>query len=203
LITHKLKKEDIWSEAEKFRRNYVKPADTIPVLIDDIIELDLKIEIIPLKGLKERTSVEGFINHKLNEIIIDNDLYFEDKNQNRLRFTLAHEIGHLILHQEEIKKMELNNLDKWMKFRQGLSENDNDWFEWQAREFAGRLLVPTNQLVKEIQSLQMGIDQYKEESRDSDLLIQGVSKTICNEFGVSGQVIAIRIQKEGLTELFK
>ncbi len=45
-----------------------------------------------------------FFSKDLNNIIIDHDFYMDQRFENRLRFTYAHEVGHLILHKDEIQQ---------------------------------------------------------------------------------------------------
>jgi len=79
-----------------------------------------------------------------------------------------------------------------------MSEDDLFWFEQQAYEFAGRLLVPVDQLNRELgknkAKIRKFIDVY---GRDNDdLLIQAISRVICSKFGVSEGVIKRRIRSE-------
>jgi Zn-dependent peptidase ImmA (M78 family) len=71
------------------------------------------------------------------------------------------------------------------------------WFELQAYEFAGRLLVPRNPLTQEIEMLSKKIREYKKLARgNEEHIIQAVSRLVCKKFGVSADVIARRIKSE-------
>ncbi len=115
-----------------------------------------------------------------------------------MRFTYAHEIGHLVIHEEEIKQCQFRSPEEWIHFRQDMSEDDLFWFEQQAYEFAGRLLVPRNQLKKELANQREKINQFKKfsESDDDESLIRAVSRVICDKFDVSDSVIFKRIKNE-------
>lgn len=65
-------------------------------------------------------------------IILYNDLV---KNTGRIRFTLAHELGHFILKHHE-------KTDKTILSRYSLSDDEYDVFEKEANYFAKRLLAP-------------------------------------------------------------
>jgi hypothetical protein len=77
-------------------------------------------------------------------------------------------------------------------------EDDLSWFEQQAYEFAGRLLVPKNKLIEELDKNKDKIEKFKSLAKyiDEDLLIRGISNIICMRFCVSDVVIDKRIKKE-------
>ncbi|MGR3310427.1 MAG: ImmA/IrrE family metallo-endopeptidase [Candidatus Brocadiales bacterium] len=88
-LTH----EQIRTRAKLFLEKY-HPEDSYPVPIEDIIEYQLKLDIIPIPGLRDYVEVEGFVSVVSGSISIDDYIYH--KRPARCRFTLAHEIGHLI-----------------------------------------------------------------------------------------------------------
>ena len=189
----------IRDKAEEFRRNYVEPVDLVPVPIVDIVELKLGIVPIPIDGLLSKIDIDGFLTKDLKNICIDNRIYWDVRQINRLNFTYAHELGHLILHEEEIKQCDFRTPDDWMYFREDFLTDDLNWFESQAYEFAGRLLVPKEELEKEILNHKEKINQYKAlVDNGEEELIEAVSRMICKKFQVSYYVIQKRIRKEGI-----
>lgn len=97
LETPKLKWEFIRQKAEEFRRNYVKPIDLVPIPIIEIVEFELGIQPIPKAGLKRCIDIDGFLTRDLKNICVDLDVYEDERQINRLRFTYAHEIGHMYI----------------------------------------------------------------------------------------------------------
>lgn len=80
-------------------------------------------------------------------------------------------------------------------------EKEYSNFEWQANEFAGRLLVPFSELknefdkaIKIIEENKLG--QYLES--DPDAVLSRISPALCKPFGVSTVVIETRVKREGL-----
>jgi len=142
----KLRWEEIREKAEEFRKKYVNPPDSIPVPIEEILEFDLGIIPWSKKGLLQEIDIDGFLSNDLKYLFVDADIYNNPRQENRLRFTYAHEIGHLVLHKEEIQSCEFRTAEDWIRFREEMSEDNLLWFEQQAYEFAGRLLVPLDQL---------------------------------------------------------
>ncbi len=197
----KLSYDFIRAQAEKFRQKYVEPINKIPVPIIEIVEIQLQITPIPIPGLLYQIDVDGFLSNDLENLYIDQSIYDDDRYENRLRFTYAHELGHLILHREEIQQCKFRNADDWIDFREEMQENDLFFFEQQAYEFAGRLLVPRDVLIEEIFYLKDQIDQFRSNVGDNndEMIKEAISRIICDKFKVSEGVISRRIRNEKIT----
>lgn len=196
----KLTWEYIRNKAEEFRNKYIEPIFQIPVPVIDIVELKLRIHPIPLHGLRDRIDIDGFLTNDLKSICIDSDIYFDNRQEKRLRFTFAHELGHLILHEKEIRQCKFRTPEDWIHFRDEFSEDDLNWFESHAYEFAGRLLVPKEVLITELQKITEEINIYRSQLNDEDELIEGISRILSSKFQVSHYVIQKRIRKEKIWE---
>ena len=92
--------ENIREIAEQFLAVHW-PSRTIPIPIEEIIELNLKINIAPLPNLWRDFRIDGYLNSNRNTICVDQYQY-ETLNE-KYRFTLAHELGHYLLHEEIYK----------------------------------------------------------------------------------------------------
>ncbi len=201
----KYRLDEIREKAEEFRLQYVKPPDLIPIPIEEIIELELGITPWPKRGLLQRIDVDGFLSKDFKNIFVDENIYNDPRQENRLRFTYAHEVGHLILHKKEIQNCKYRTEDEWIKFREDMSEDDLFWFEQQAYEFAGRLLVPKQRLIESLERIRDKIEQFKTLAgkNESDLLREHVADAICKDFKVSAGVILKRINREKIWEELK
>ncbi len=167
--------------------------------IIEIVELNLNIQPIPIPNLMRKIDIDGFLTNDLKNICIDYDIYMDERQVNRLRFTFAHEVGHLVLHEEEIKQCDFRTQEDWIHFHEDFWEVELNWFESQGREFAGRLLVPKEELIKEIESRQDEIKEFKSLIEDGEeALTEAISGVICNKFKVSRGVIQRRIRIEKL-----
>ncbi len=71
------------------------PDGTLPVPIELIVER-MGIDIVPVPGLKRGYDLEGFTSCDRQAIYVDEQEPFN--YETRYRFTLAHEVGHVILH---------------------------------------------------------------------------------------------------------
>ena len=186
-------------KAEAFRADYVVPVDILPIPIIEIVELNLKLTPIPVFRLLEEIDIDGFLTKDLKSICIDQDVYENPRQENRLRFTFAHEVGHLILHRKEIQLCRFRTPADWIRFRDDFDDDDLSWFELQAYEFAGRLLVPRTPLVEEIKTLAPKIQDFKKRGgSNEEQIVQAISRSICKRFAVSSDVIARRIKSEKL-----
>jgi Zn-dependent peptidase ImmA (M78 family) len=186
-------------KAEEFRTVYVIPAGLLPVPIIDIVELELKLTPIPVFRLLDEIDIDGFLTKDLKSICVDQDVYENPRKENRLRFTFAHEVGHLVLHRREIQLCRFRTSMDWMRFREDFEEEELFWFEQQAYEFAGRLLVPRSSLVEELKRLAPKIREFKRRGgSDEEKVVQAISRSICGKFAVSSDVIARRIKSERL-----
>ena len=86
--------------AESFLSKY-NPSRSIPVPIEEIVEIDLRLEIIPILGLLKAVQVDGFTSSDLKTIYVDQWVLSEVPY--RYRFTLAHEVGHVFMHREILR----------------------------------------------------------------------------------------------------
>lgn len=199
-----LKFADIRNRAEEFRNKYVTPVNLIPVPVTEILEIDLGIQLIPKQGILTEIDVDAFLTNDLKSIYIDQNIYMNQWCENRQRFTFAHELGHLILHPAEIRMCRFRTTDSWVRFHQDMDKEDMDWFETQAREFAGRLLVPLSVLESKIRTYLPQIRKFnsKVSPDKSELLKEAVARVLCRDFKVSADVILKRIEREKLGNLF-
>ena len=200
----RLTAEMVREAAEEFRRSYVF-SDGIPVGIELIIQQTMGIQTIPMENLQLDCDMEGYISRDFRYIYVDKRLYDDDNYYKRVRFTIAHEIGHLVLHRSKIEMMKFNSEDEWKNFRIKLENDSLIWFEWQANEFAGRLLVPLDQLViafKEARTeiLKKNISWNAPKIDDEDLFSM-IAPIIAPKFDVSPLVIEKRITKEKIINL--
>lgn len=173
------------------------PDGSIPIPIDEIIEFKLKIKIIPIQNLGA-FRIDGFSNHEFTEIHIDDNQF--SNSENRARFTLAHEIGHLVLHKPYVDSQIFKNEIEWKKFV--LNDLRRDPLEIQANMFASFLLIPTKDLeveyAKEYSSAKAEWAERKEcegiPFPEESQLVPYIAKPISRIFKVSEQSAEIRIR---------
>ena len=101
----------------------------------------------------------------------------------RQRFTVAHELGHLLLHQPEDRVFFDRNV---VLFRDSASSDGNQSQEVEANAFAAELLMPEDTL----RSFLAG--------RPMDAFDEAGVRRLARTFGVSAQALTIRLTRLGL-----
>ncbi len=169
-----------------------------------IAEICLKLEPIPLKGLWDDLRVDAALTPDLQGFYVDWESYrqvyeTESKDnwrENRLRFSIAHEIGHYVLHKSAVECSRFDDVDAYVKWRrngQGLCSP-----EFQADEFAGRLLVPTVNLLAEYDRIREMVAAANTDWRRMEGAREFIAKKLAPRFGVNHQVIEVRFEREGI-----
>ena len=203
-----LSKKDLRAEAEKFREQYW-PNGVLPVNMEEIIEAKLDLDIEPLHGISELINIDAYLKSDISGIVVDYKQYMDNENryERRLRFSFAHETGHYVLHDYIFNNFNIDNPKDYYDFIINAPKEDYRYFEYQANEFAGRLLVPKEEL---IEVLGVACDAIKEKgdeqfliNTDKDIVLLGSAPKLCRPFGVSEEVIIRRVREEGLLKHIK
>lgn len=190
--------EEIRRKADSFLGKH-HPSRTIPIPIEEIVELKLKLDIVPLQGLRN-IDLEGFIYSDLSAIAVDEAIYLH-VNQSRYRFTLAHEIGHLVLHSQLYQEHNIQNIKGYLEFQKNLPQGLLRRVEWQGRCFAGLVLVPAEPLesrakkiAKEVVKIVSELSNNKIRlEENTNLLRDNIEEEIAKVFKVSQEVISKRV----------
>ena len=164
----------------------------IPVPIESIIEFSFGLDIVPVPGLLKEFDVDAFITNDLTEIRVDQ--FIQRNRPARYRFSLAHEIAHVVIHQDVFKELRFSTITEWKAIITSIPEQQYFYIEWQAYSLAGLILVPPKPLAdvfetKAKEAKASGVDLQ-------DLDVQGrkiVQSHIGKYFDVSGQVVAKRM----------
>lgn len=166
----------------------------IPVPIEEIIEVKLKIRIIPTPGLRPDYGIDALALHDFSQINID-DWQF-NYNENRTRFSLAHELGHFVLHKHYVDSLTFNSKEEWIEFI--LNDLHREPLETQANMFASYLLLPTDDLkieVERVKSDLANLEEFKEIKMPDDFVLAPyLAKGISKKFAVSVETATYRLQ---------
>lgn len=170
------------------------PSFSIPIPVEDIVEFSLKLEVITHKDLLKTESVDAYLSSDLLELHIDEDHYMGSTN--RARFTMAHEVGHFVLHKELVAK--INSLEEWKTTMLGAG-TERDTYEQQANDFAGCLLMPRESALEEFEkNKKIAVAAFKKAGLplpDDNTLTSSASVKLARMFDVSEKVAEIRISK--------
>ncbi|MGE0539174.1 MAG: ImmA/IrrE family metallo-endopeptidase [Dehalococcoidia bacterium] len=98
----------------------------------------------------------------------------------RKRFTIAHEIGHLLLHSDDDM-----HVDEYVPigFRNDVSSMAINEREVEANQFAAELLMPADTISREFQSI------------PEDVQIEDIIDRLSQRYGVSSEAMTIRLSR--------
>ncbi len=173
------------------------PSLELPIPIEKIVDVKLGLNIFPFPRLYKDHKLNGFLSDDRKTIHVD-EYQYEQFNE-KYRYTLAHEIGHYVLHQSCYGNLPFMSPDEYVEWRLSLPPEDIEWFEKHGDWFAEQVLVPTVHL-EEVS--RMVVDKHKAtfskmESIPDDIWSY-ISNEIARHFEVNPPVVEIRIKREGI-----
>jgi hypothetical protein len=173
------------------------PAGELPIPIEEIIEFELGLDIVPIPGLMSDLDVDAFITADLKEIRVDKYIQ-EERVLTRYRASLAHEISHLLIHADFFKELEFETVAEWKTTLAALPQSELDRLEEQARLLGALLLVPPSKLKQQFDEARsklppsLRLEKLSEEGRK--LFAGGIAKP----FEVSPALILRRLRQDRL-----
>lgn len=185
-----VEKSELIAQANEFLRTYNK-SGKIPVPIEDIVEKELGIRVIPTPGLKRLFGPDSYICVNSKLIIVDEKAYFN--GDYRCRFTYAHEVGHFVLHRDVAGFGDIKDVNGYLQFQNALTGKDEQKLEFQAYFFAGYILLP------QVIFRAVGEKLIKEAGGMSTLSladIASICEILSEKFQVSCEVIFRQIKYE-------
>jgi len=195
--------DDLRRRAEDFLRQK-HPGGELPVPVELIVER-MGIDIVPVPDFRRLMDLEACTSADLSTIRVDKYVY--EQIDRRYRYTLAHELGHMVLHPQIFAELreDIHAQDAWIELIRGIPANIQSRLEWQAYTFAGLFLVPTKPLLARYEAVIPGVRADVRRAK-----AKGIRRTAwaepawCNlcelvaePFNVSSQVIQKRLDSEG------
>jgi len=195
-----ISEDEIWAKADEFRARFA--ADSLPpVDVIFIAEVDMGLSVVPVPQLFSKIGMDAALAAGEETIYVDEESYMKWESgqhwvEKRMRFSFAHELGHLMLHRYIIKRCAFHSLDDY----RGWAKEPEHYrrAEYQADEFAGRLLVPLELLREEYDRHQAEARKYDTHWQEIAGMREHIAKKIAPRFGVNHQVIEIRFDREGI-----
>lgn len=166
---------------------------SIPVPVEEIAELKLGFGLVTIPLLKSSFDIDGFINSTFDQITIDDDIF--NSYEERARFTIAHELGHWVLHSSIYSRFKIQTPNDYLDFQNKITEDDQKWLEIQANIFAACFLVPTAKLKEQFL---LTLREEKVPGGASEEYFVPLLEQLPSNFKVSWAVLYRRMQKEGL-----
>jgi Zn-dependent peptidase ImmA (M78 family) len=196
-------KEAIWEQVEVFRKAYLR-GDLVhlPVDVFTLAEIDLKLDIVPFDDLFEKYDTDAALMHDFSGIYVDAEAYIIWEKgprwkQRRLRFSVAHELGHFVLHRDIAAKVKFKDFAEFAAWTKGY-HGQQYTLEQAANEFAGRLLVPPDRLTAELEKFKVKIAKLLSQLTNISPLRHAFADMMEEVFEVNDQVIETRLEREGI-----
>ncbi|MFO7610034.1 MAG: ImmA/IrrE family metallo-endopeptidase [Candidatus Krumholzibacteriia bacterium] len=186
--------EDSRKRAEAFLADH-NPEGLLPLPIEEIIEFKLGINIVPLAGLQGRIHTVGFTTSDLQEINVDLDV--TERFPSRFRWTLAHEVGHVLLHRQVYAEQQFRTVDEWIKWTRSIPDHIYRRFEAQANTIAAQILIPTRALTESFEGI---VAKLQSQDLDWTVAPDVVYRILGKTFGVAPISIRYALRNEGLAE---
>lgn len=184
-----LEYEAIWKIADEFRDSPQLHGYNIPPIdVLYIVDVVLGFDVIPISSLFTDIRMDAAILPGQKEIYIDRDLMeeWEAKDswiEKRLRFSVAHELGHYFMHQDFLAEVNLADLSQFKQWI--LKHGQNRRVEFQADEFAGHFLVPPSILLKEYDQIQRRMATADLRWHEIEGMRTHIARCIAFRFGVT------------------
>ncbi|MEK7158956.1 MAG: ImmA/IrrE family metallo-endopeptidase [Patescibacteria group bacterium] len=142
---------EIESKAAGFREQYWD--GKIPVNIERIIEIKLKMNIVPVKNMNEYCDADALISSNWENIFVDEGMFVDERYLDRLRFSFAHELGHFNMHKKLYETFDIRAVSDFYRFISEIDEKQYGYLETQANKFACALLLPREMLIADANKL--------------------------------------------------
>ena len=190
-----LKKSDIEFKTNEIREKYPS-TQIIPVNVLEFAEFELNLEF-DFASIKQ-LGQDAFLRPDLSGILFDPVVFKDPASQQRLRFSAAHELAHLFLHKDIYGSLAFTTVKQWVSFINAIPAAEYYWIEWQADEFAGHFLMPTDALSH---ALNETVQDAKREgffAQGPEEVLEFCCRAMHHDFGVSRQAMQTRIRKSNL-----
>jgi hypothetical protein len=170
------------------------PSGSLPIPIEDIVERQMNIAVFAVPGIKLLLGVDAFITSDFKQITVDSRCF--SVYPERTRFSIAHEIGHLILHKQWYEKYGPRDIDDYLRSHDLIDNQIYKFIEIQAQTFAGLILVPTELLLSELKKRFGRVPA----SQPPEVLAPYI-QDLPELFNVSDAVILRRLEREKILQI--
>lgn len=164
----------IWREARELLARFEIQAPPVPI---QRLARGCGARIVLVPGSED--NIDGFLFRDGSEVVIGVN---RDRALVRRRFTIAHELGHLCLHEQGQVHVDRGFR---VRLRSGVSSEGTDREEMEANRFAAEILMPIDFLRHDL------------ERQEFDLADDKEFRSLARRYGVSTQALAIRLNGLG------
>lgn len=189
-----------YSRAEIERITAIKLQEAFPETLSIPVDIDLVAEKQPvidsvylLPKLKKDFNVVAAIISKPSkkcDIALDDDT--NSANRPRANFSVAHEVGHIVLH--EALYLSCHSIQESIELSKRIREKYKR-IEKDANYFAGAILVPRKTIFEDAAKVYEGILKFNELSLSWIPLLSRLCSALANHYQVSMKVMSIRLKQ--------
>lgn len=140
------------------------------------------------------------------QIVIDRILPYDSP---RFRWTLCHEMGHLVLHRKLNPKLisnekKLIDTRRELRFVRAATRSELDWIEWQANQFASSMLLPRPIVYSALADVQKELEIprpgwiYLDDTRHNLVAYLATLRRLSERLNVSRTMTRIRLLNLGI-----
>lgn len=190
--------------ADRFRSTNIKGSlyDKVPLDTVYVADVVLKLDFIPFPNLFKDYNTDAALSHDLQQLYVDEFSYshYDDPRaqvyqKDRLRFSVAHEIGHIVLHKDHVLSLKAKDFSDLLNAFNS-ADGKLGALEQEANEFAGRLIVPYELLKERLSGFQsIQDDPNWRDSFDKRSQFIGYSS---KAFGLNPKGMDARLNREEL-----
>jgi hypothetical protein len=148
--------EQLRGVAERFLAEHHSNA-AIPVPVEEIMEFRLGLNIIPVPGLRRYFDIDGYISKSLCDISVDQ--YIQETRPDYYRYTLAHELAHVLIHGDVVEQFEFATIEEWKALILGVDADESAVYDGQAHDLGTLILVPPDPLAEEFEEDRRRVQQ--------------------------------------------
>ena len=166
----------------------------IPIEIDLLAErYELVDDIVPIELLEDKFNVAAVLNHKPNghfDILVDEETF--DQKRFRANFSIAHELGHIVLHSQICRNCK--SIEDAIKLQQRFEKvKVYDFIERNANYFAGAILIPRRTFPEDTAKIYETL--VKKFGYDVNLIPERLCLTLARRYAVNFQPMKIRLRE--------
>ena len=188
-------KGEIEAKAAQTLKDAYPGGITIPVDIDLLVERSLYVDqIVAIPSLESRFGIAGVLTVKSTghfDILVDEDTL--DYQRARASFTIAHELGHIILHAEVFTgcRTIADSVALGTRLRKAYR-----YLEEAANSFAGAILIPYREITDDTAALYQYL--VKNGNYETKLDQKQISAVLAKRYGVNPTPMKIRLERLGI-----
>lgn len=181
--------------------------ETPPIHVEKIVDNIFKKDIIPIPSFKTAFGYNSRISYDFSDIYVDETIY--KKAGPQYKYSLARELGHIVLHRHIFCELNMLRIKDYKNFVKSMNIEAIDLLDVQSKQFAELILVPSiplrNHFKKLYREKRECFDKFQNhelyEAHYKKALICTIATDLIKIFNVDLNLIKKRIDKDRLIKL--